>query len=176
MENSTAVILESSPHLRRGRTTPQIMYVVVLLLLPLAAAGIYFFGTAALVRIVVATVAALATEFVFLKLRKKDTRAVLDGSAAITGILLALTLPPTVPLFQVVLGSVVAISIGKQVFGGLGFNIFNPALVGRAFMQASFPVDMTTWVKPICPAAARANWKWSPIWTNWSSAHPARYC
>jgi len=151
MESSsptTPIILQSSPHLVGSRTTTRIMAGVILLLLPLVAAGTYFFGLGALLRVAVATASAMATEFVFLKLRRKDVSAVWDGSAAITGILLALTLPPTVPLFQVVLGSVVAIGIGKQVFGGLGYNIFNPALVGRAFLQASFPVDMTTWVKP----------------------------
>jgi electron transport complex protein RnfD len=141
-------ILESSPHLRGGKTTPRIMYTVVALLLPMCIAGVYFFGTAALYRIILATAVALATEYIFLKLRKKDTSAVLDGSAVITGILLALTLPPTLSLFNVGLGSVVAIAIGKQVFGGLGYNIFNPALVGRAFLQAAFPLEMTTWVKP----------------------------
>jgi electron transport complex protein RnfD len=148
MEDKLKVILESSPHLKARTSTPQIMYTVVLLLLPMCAAGVYFFGNAALIRIVLSLAVALLTEYVFLKLRKKDTSAVFDGSAAITGILLALTLPPTLPLFEVGLGAVVAISIGKQVFGGLGFNIFNPALVGRAFLQAAFPLEMTTWVKP----------------------------
>jgi len=148
MEDKLKVILESSPHLKALKSTPQIMYTVVLLLLPMCAAGVYFFGNAALIRIILSLVVALLTEYVFLKMRKKDTSAVFDGSAAITGILLALTLPPTLPLFEVGLGSVVAISIGKQVFGGLGFNIFNPAMVGRAFLQTAFPLEMTTWVKP----------------------------
>ena len=121
---------------------------IVVLLLPMCGAGIYFFGWPALLRLILGISAALLTEFIFLKLRKKDTSAVFDGSALITGILLVLTLPPTLPLFEVVLGSVVAIGIGKQVFGGLGYNIFNPALVGRAFLQVAFPVEMTTWVNP----------------------------
>lgn len=141
-------ILESSPHMRGRKTTPAVMYTVAALLLPMCVAGVYFFGPAALYRIILSTAVALATEFVFLKLRKKDISAMLDGSAVITGILLALTLPPTFPLFNAGLGSVVAIAIGKQVFGGLGYNIFNPALVGRAFLQAAFPLEMTTWVKP----------------------------
>lgn len=148
MENKFNLILESSPHFKTKIGTPQIMYVVILLLLPMCIAGVYFFGWAALIRILLSLVTALLTEFVFLKLRKKDISPVFDGSAAVTGILLALTLPPTLPLSDVVIGSVVAISIGKQLFGGLGYNIFNPALVGRAFLQAAFPVDMTTWVKP----------------------------
>lgn len=148
MENKLNLILESSPHLKSKGSTPKIMYTVVVLLLPMCMGGIYFFGWDALIRIILGVGAACITEFIFLKVRKKDTSAVLDGSAIITGILLVLTLPPTLPLFEVILGSVVAIGIGKQVFGGLGYNIFNPALVGRAFLQASFPVDMTTWVKP----------------------------
>ena len=141
-------VLESSPHLKGKKSTPQVMYTVVALLMPMCVAGVYFFGTHALVRILLSTAVALITEFVFLKLRKKDISAIWDGSAVITGILLALTLPPTLPLFEVGLGSMVAVTIGKQVFGGIGFNIFNPALVGRAFLQAAFPLDMTTWVKP----------------------------
>jgi len=148
MENKFNLILESSPHFKTKRSTPQIMYTVVLLLLPMCIAGVYFFRWDALIRILLSLVTALLTEFIFLRLRKKDVSSVFDGSAAVTGILLALTLPPTVPLSDVVIGSVVAVSIGKQVFGGLGYNIFNPALVGRAFLQAAFPVDMTTWVKP----------------------------
>lgn len=148
MDKKLELILESSPHLKSTDSTPRIMYMVILLLLPMCVVGIYYFGWAALFRIVAGVATAMATEWLFLKIRKKDPASVLDGSAIITGILLVLTLPPTLPIFQVVLGTVVAIAIGKQVFGGLGYNIFNPALVGRAFLQAAFPVDMTTWVKP----------------------------
>jgi len=148
MENKFNLILESSPHLKSNVSTPKIMYTVTILLLPMCIAGIYYFGLSALIRILAGVTAALATEYLFLKIRKKDTGAILDGSGIITGILLVLTLPPTISIFEIVLGSVVAIGIGKQVFGGLGYNIFNPALVGRAFLQAAFPVEMTTWVKP----------------------------
>lgn len=148
MENKDQLILESSPHFKSGISTPRIMYTVVALLVPMCIAGVYFFGMSALIRIFLGVAIAMATELVFLKVRKKNLSAVMDGSAIITGILLVLTLPPTLPLFEVILGTVVAIAIGKQVFGGLGFNIFNPALVGRAFLQAAFPLDMTTWVKP----------------------------
>ncbi len=147
MEKSK-LLLSSSPHLHAGRDVPRIMHLVLLLLLPVCIAGVYFFGTAALLRIVVALVSALAAEYLCLRARGLDARTLLDGSAALTGILLALTLPPTLPLFITVLGSVVAVTIGKHVFGGLGYNIFNPALVGRAFLQASFPLEMTTWVDP----------------------------
>ena len=147
-ENKLNLVIESSPHLTSPRSTSQIMYMVIALLLPITIAGVYFFGTAALIRILVSIAVAMITELIFLKVRKKDLSDVLDGSAIITGLLLALTLPPTIPISEVIIGSAVAIGIGKQVFGGLGYNIFNPALVGRAFLQAAFPVDMTTWVKP----------------------------
>lgn len=148
MSKQDFYIIESSPHQISKRTTPQIMYGVVILTLPMCFAGIYFFGWGALSRILVSILACEATEFAFLKIRKKDLFAVIDGSSLLTGILLALTLPPNLPLYQVALGAVVSIALGKQVFGGLGFNIFNPALVGRAFLQAAYPVDMTTWVDP----------------------------
>ncbi|MCK4263933.1 MAG: RnfABCDGE type electron transport complex subunit D, partial [Candidatus Aminicenantes bacterium] len=90
----------------------------------------------------------LATEALFLWLRKKPIHSLLDGSAVITGLLLAMTLPPSLSLDRAVIGAVAAIAIGKQVFGGLGHNIFNPALVGRAFLQTAFPVAMTTWIPP----------------------------
>ncbi|MBE9531863.1 MAG: RnfABCDGE type electron transport complex subunit D, partial [Proteobacteria bacterium] len=92
-------------------------------------------------------VASLITEAIFQKARKK-TVTIYDGSAIITGILLALMLPPSFPIYGAIIGSVFAIGIGKQIFGGLGFNIFNPALLGRAFLQATYPVMITTWSEP----------------------------
>jgi electron transport complex protein RnfD len=94
----------------------------------------------------VSVAAAVLTEYGVKKLRKRPF--VMDGSAVITGLLLALTLPPTIPLWMVALGSIFSIAIVKEAFGGLGYNIFNPALGGRAFMTVSFPVEMTTWVWP----------------------------
>lgn len=167
-ENKLNLVIESSPHLVSPRSTSQIMYMVIALLLPITIAGVYFFGTAALIRILVSIAVAMITELIFLKVRKKDLSDVLDGSAIITGLLLALTLPPTIPISEVIIGSAVAIGIGKQVFGGLGYNIFNPALVGRAFLQAAFPVDMTTWVKPfdsITTATPLGGFKFSGIVT-----------
>ncbi len=146
---SPTFIVESSPHLRAKDTTPRIMYRVILSLLPAVAASIYFFRWRAVVLILVSVAAALVTETLFLLARRKPVTAVLDGSAAITGLLLALTLPPSLPPGMALLGAVIAISLGKQVYGGLGHNIFNPALVGRAFLQAAFPVAMTTWIPPL---------------------------
>jgi len=135
-----------APHLRKGQTTTKIMYIVVLVLLLPTASSIYYFGYNALLIISTSIATAVLTEYLSKKLRGKAF--VMDGSAVITGLLLALTLPPTVPLWMVALGSFFAIAIAKEAFGGLGHNIFNPALAGRAFLQVSFPISMTTWVAP----------------------------
>lgn len=120
------------------------MYKVVLALVPAVLAGIIIFGVRAAAIYIVSILACILTEYLFQKVRKKPV-AISDGSAVVTGLLLALTLPPGLPLWMVVVGAVVAIALGKQVYGGLGSNIFNPALVGRAFLLITFPVAMTTW-------------------------------
>jgi electron transport complex protein RnfD len=125
------------------------MYAVILSLAPAVIASFYFFRWYALTLILTCIIACLATEFLFLWLRKKPFHSLWDGSALITGILLALTLPPSLSPELAVIGSVASIAIGKQVFGGLGHNIFNPALVGRAFLQTAFPVAMTTWAPTV---------------------------
>jgi electron transport complex protein RnfD len=136
----------SSHDLKRVRV-PLIMWSVVLALLPATVLAIYYFRMPAVRLIVTCVISTLLTELIIIRLKKQPV-TINDGSSAITGLLLALTLPPTLPLSSAVLGSVFAIAIGKQVFGGLGYNIFNPALIGRAFLQASFPVAMTSWVLP----------------------------
>ncbi len=123
------------------------MHSVVAALLPACAVSIYFFGIRALLLIAVSVAACIATERAIQRFLGKPS-TIADGSAIITGILLALTLPPSFPLLGAVLGSVFAIAIGKHIFGGLGYNIFNPALLGRAFLQAAYPVLITTWVEP----------------------------
>ncbi len=147
------LIVSSSPHFLDTESIPKIMHTVVTALVPAMAASVYFFGWRALLLIVVCVCACLFTEWAFQKYRKKPIK-IYDGSAVITGILLALTLPPGFPIFGAILGSVFAIGIGKQLFGGLGFNIFNPALLGRAFLMATYPVLMTTWVEPRTVAKA----------------------
>ena len=122
MDNET--LLTSSPHLREGETVTKIMWKVFISLLPATFVGIYIFGLAALLIVLVSVLTAMLTEYIFLKVRKMDTMRVLDGSAALTGLILALTLPPTLPLYAVAFGAVVAIALGKQIFGGLGNNIF----------------------------------------------------
>lgn len=139
-------IIRSSPHWRDGDTAPRIMRRVILALMPAIAASIYFFRFRAVVLYAVCIAASLATEAVILRIRKKPLDALFDGSAVITGILLAMCLPASLPLSLALIGAVVSIGIGKQIFGGLGHNVFNPALVGRAFLSTAFPVAMTTWI------------------------------
>ena len=142
------LVVSSSPHIRSEETVQRIMLDVIIALLPATAASVYFFGMRALAITLVSVAAAVAAEAAIQKIRNKPV-TVNDGSAVITGLLLALTLSPAMPLWMVVVGAVVAIGIGKQVYGGLGSNPFNPALVGRAFLVVTFPVHMTTWIDPI---------------------------
>ncbi len=139
--------LASSPHLHSRWNTKQAMWLVVLALLPAVISAVIFFGFYQLLIIAVAIGFAVGTEAVIKKIRNQKV-TITDGSGIITGLLLALILPPNFNLAFTAIGSVVAIGLGKEIFGGLGYNIFNPALVGRAFLQAAFPVPMTTWTKP----------------------------
>ena len=133
--------ITASPHVRSADSTVRIMWSVVMSLLPVIAASIYFFGPSAILILFASAAGCLLTERLF------GTRAgsLADGSAVITGVLLGLTLPPGFPLWMAFLGGVFGMAFGKIIFGGLGQNIFNPALVGRAFLQAAFPVAITTW-------------------------------
>jgi electron transport complex protein RnfD len=136
--------LVTSPHSHFGWSTGRIMWTVSAALLPCLASAIYYFGIGVLAPIAGAVLGAVATEWVTNRLNRR-TDTVLDGSAALTGFLLGLVIPPGFSPLLAFLGGVVAVGLGKVVFGGLGDNIFNPALVGRAFLQASFPAQMTDW-------------------------------
>lgn len=142
------LVVSSSPHIRSEETVQRIMIDVIIALLPATAASVYFFGMRALAITLTGIIAAVAAEAAIQKIRNKPV-TINDGSAVITGLLLALTLSPAMPLWMVAVGAVVAIGIGKQVYGGLGSNPFNPALVGRAFLVVTFPVHMTTWISPV---------------------------
>jgi len=142
------LIVSGSPHIHKKESVSGIMWTVVLSTIPAGIAGVIIFGLDALWVTLVAVIAAVLTEAVFEIWAKKKV-TVMDGSAVITGILLAYNLPSNVPLWLPVVGAVFSIAIGKQVFGGLGQNIFNPALVGRVFLMASWPKYMTTFVKPL---------------------------
>ncbi|MBN1348601.1 RnfABCDGE type electron transport complex subunit D [candidate division KSB1 bacterium] len=134
--------VSSAPHFSDKDTVQKIMFDVVLALLPAMAAAIYYFEGAAWV-ILVSIAACLATEAIVQKLLKKPI-TISDGSALVTGILLAFNLPAGIPLWMPIIGAVFAIAIGKHAFGGLGYNPMNPALLGRAFLLASWPKEMTT--------------------------------
>jgi Na+-translocating ferredoxin:NAD+ oxidoreductase subunit D len=138
-----------SPHIHGGESVNRIMWSVVIALLPIMFASFYFFGADVLFVTSVAVLSCLLTEFLiqWFFLNKREI-TISDGSAVITGILLAFNLPSSLPLWMVVIGSVAAIGIAKMPYGGLGKNIFNPALVGRVILLISFPVEMTTWPLP----------------------------
>lgn len=148
--------VSSSPHIHnRSETIHRIMWTVAVSLMPAGIAGVIIFGPAAFWTIVLSVGGALLAEIFIQSLTKKEIR-IFDGSAFITGLLLAYTLPPVVPFWIPLAGSFVAIALGKQVFGGLGQNIFNPALVGRAFLMASWPHYVTTFTRPFAYDAITA--------------------
>jgi electron transport complex protein RnfD len=140
--------LSTSPFLHDSASTKWIMFQVIYALLPVIAAATFFFGLSALLLITVSVMACLITERMFTKTRQQEPSSLKDGSAVITGILLALTLPPGFPLWMAFIGGVAAIGMGKMIWGGLGQNVFNPALLGRAFLQSAFPTAITTWSVP----------------------------
>ncbi len=139
--------LRSSPHLKQPVTVEQIMRNVVYALLPVCAWSIYAFGLSVLLLLVTTTVACMLTEWMFCRLSGRPS-SLNDWSIVITGLLLALTLPPGFPLWMAAVAAFIAVGLGKALFGGLGYNVMNPALVGRAFVQAAFPVAITTWTPP----------------------------
>ena len=139
--------LTAAPHIKAADSTPRIMWSVVVSLVPVIAAATWYFGPSALLVIAAATLGCVLTERLL-----GPGGSLHDGSAAITGLLLGLTLPPGLPLWMALVGGFFAIAFGKLIFGGLGQNVFNPALLGRAFLQAAFPEALTTW------PAATASW------------------
>ena len=134
----------TSPHIKGPESVPNIMFNVVLALMPVTFFAVWAFGMSAFLLLVTTTLSAVAAEHVSCKLAKKPT-TIHDWSATITGLILGLTLPPGTPLWMGALGGIFGVIITKALFGGLGYNCFNPALVGRAFLQISFPVAITTW-------------------------------
>lgn len=145
MENR--LISSTSPHIHKDISIKRIMWLVFFSLVPAGVAGIFLFGSNTLWIILVSIISAVITELLIQCLRHQKI-SITDGSAVLTGLLLAYTLPPTLPLWMVALGSFFAIAICKQAFGGLGCNIFNPALGGRAFLLLSFPKYMVRFIAP----------------------------
>ncbi len=137
-----------SPHEYGSETTKKLMYGVVIALAPALLATIWFFGWAAIIVTSVSVVSCVVFEYLIQKFILRKEASIEDGSAVVTGLLLAFCLPTNLPVGIVVLGALVAIGVGKMTFGGLGNNPFNPALVGRVFLFLSFPVQMTTWPVP----------------------------
>ncbi len=134
-----------SPHVHTSDSTQKIMYRVVYAMLPLLVWSVFVFGLAALWVTLIAVVSSLTFEYLIQKFLMKVKPSITDGSALITGLLLAFNVPSNIPWWIIVIGAMAAIGIGKLSFGGLGSNIFNPALVGRVFLLISFPVQMTSW-------------------------------
>ncbi|MBF0285020.1 MAG: RnfABCDGE type electron transport complex subunit D [Magnetococcales bacterium] len=141
------LLFSSSPHVHDGDSIPQVMQSVIWALMPATALAVMIFGWPALLVISITTIACVVSEHVFLRIRNRAS-AIDDRSAALTGLLLALTLPPHTPWWVCVAGGVFAIAIGKQLYGGLGHNVFNPALIARIFLLISFPVELTSWPSP----------------------------
>ncbi|NSW93386.1 MAG: RnfABCDGE type electron transport complex subunit D [Bacteroidales bacterium] len=137
-----------SPHIHGKETTRKLMFGVVIALIPAFIASVYYFGTGALIVTLTSVISCILFEFLTQKFVLRKPLTITDGSALVTGLLLAFNLPSNIPVYIVVLGSFVSIVIAKMTFGGLGNNPFNPALVGRVFLLISFPVQMTSWPVP----------------------------
>lgn len=142
--------VRTSPHVHAPRSVDMIMRNVVYALLPIAAYGVLLFGWSALLLMSTTTLTCVLAEHLYCRLLHRES-SVFDWSVVITGLLLGLILPPGLPLWMGVLGSLIAVLPGKMIFGGLGHNVFNPALVGRAFLQAAFPVAISTYCPPTLP-------------------------
>lgn len=143
--SSQPIIVSASPHVHSDRTASKLMYDVVIALVPVFLVSLYVFGYNALIATVTAAASCVLFEYLIQRYVMKTQTTIGDGSALITGILLAFNLPAGIPIWMIIVGSFVAIGVAKLSFGGLGFNIFNPALVGRVFLLVSFPVEMTLW-------------------------------
>lgn len=140
--------VSGSPHVQTQESVSKIMYGVVYSLIPAMLVSLYFFGLPALIVTLTAVIACMTFEYIIQKYLIKGPLTIFDGSAIITGILLAFNVPANLPLWMVIIGAAAAMGIGKMTFGGLGKNPFNPALVGRVFLMISFPVHMTNYPVP----------------------------
>jgi len=136
-----------SPHIHSSETTGKIMFFVIISLIPALIGSVYFFGLYVLKVIFVSIISCVLSELLFQVLMKKEIK-ISDGSAVVTGILLAFVLPPRIPLWMTAIGGFLSIFLVKELFGGIGFNIFNPALTARAILLASYPVEMTRFTNP----------------------------
>lgn len=140
--------VSGSPHVHGDQSLKKIMWGVVIAMLPAMLVSFWYFGLPAIIITLTAVISCLVFEYLIQKFVLKQNPTITDGSAVITGMLLAFNVPSSLPLWQMVIGALVAIGIAKMSYGGLGKNPFNPALVGRVFLLISFPVDMTSWPLP----------------------------
>lgn len=138
----------TGPFSHSENSSVRIMYTVIMTLVPVMIYAVYQFGMNTLYILLASCLAAVVAEFVCLKVMGRNPAACLDGSALLTALLLAMSLPPTVPMWLCIFGSVFAIVVGKQIYGGLGQNLFNPAMLGRVMLLVCFPVEMTNWSAP----------------------------
>ena len=151
---SKKLIVSGSPHIQTGSSVKGRMWGVILALLPALAFSVYAFGLGALVVIATSVLGCVLTEYLIQKYLIKGENTIANGSAIITGLLLAMNLPSNLPIWIILIGSIVAIGLGKYAFGGLGQNIFNPAILGRVFLLISFPQQMTSWPLPMVNRAS----------------------
>jgi len=147
MENF--LIVSPSPHTHGKNSVKSLMYGALIALIPAFVFSVYFFGIGALIVTGVSVLSCVLTEWLITKYLLKQSNTISNGSAIITGVLLAFNVPANLPFWMVIIGSIVAIGVAKMSFGGLGSNPFNPALVGRVFLLISFPVQMTSWPLPV---------------------------
>lgn len=146
---ASKLLVSPSPHIHSGDSVEKNMYGVLIALLPALLVSFYYFGIGAVAVTLTSVVACVAVEYLIVRfLMKSKELTILDGSAALTGLLLALNLPSSLPFWIVIIGAIAAIGIGKMSFGGLGCNIFNPAILGRVLLLISFPAQMTSWPTP----------------------------
>jgi electron transport complex, RnfABCDGE type, D subunit len=149
MENKeNKLVVSPSPHIHSGDSVEKKMYGVIFALIPAFLVSLVYFGLGALIVTVVSVLSCILFEYLIQRYILKTPTTIKDGSAIITGVLLAFNLPSNLPIWIIMIGALVAIGVGKLCFGGLGRNIFNPALVGRVFLLISFPAQMTVWPKP----------------------------
>ena len=146
---SNNLTISASPHIHTSNSVTRTMVLVLVALVPAFLCSLYFFGLGALIVMLTAIVGCVITEYLIQKFLMNGEPTIYNCSAILTGVLLAFNLPSNLPIWIILIGCVVAIGIGKMAFGGLGCNIFNPALVGRVFLLISFPAQMTSWPLPL---------------------------
>lgn len=156
----------AGPHTDEGNSSATLMYLVIAALVPASFYGIFQFGLSAALVLFVSCLAAIVTEYLMLVLRKEDVRNAGDGSALLTGWILAMSLPPATPWWVVAMGAIFAVTLGKQAYGGLGNNLFNPAMLARVFLLICFPAELTDWYMTSSPELVAGQLQVSGAWLS----------